>query len=120
MATTEIVETRGRPGLIENEYQDRIVEGVVLAFERVEDDPPELAQLRACAAGMAAGLRSMGFAIAELMQRDVLLPPQLLVAQSEFAGVSGALGALLMHDLVENHGHRSIVRALRGDLPEGA
>lgn len=114
------IERRGRPVLAINHYQDRIVEGVSLAFDRIASDPPELATLKACAAGLEAGLRSMGFAIAELIQRDVLLPTQLMVAQSEFAGVKGAVNALLLRDLVENNGHRSIVRALRGDLPEGA
>lgn len=101
-------------------FEERVVEGESIAYERIEADLPELAKLRACHEGIRNALRDIGSGLGLLITDGVQIPTELMVAQEEIAGVGATLRELLSGDLVENRDHRAIVVVLRGGGEEGA
>lgn len=127
METTRALRRMGRPRGSNGGYhspaavlEERVCEGVAIGWSRVEADRPELAVLRSAHAGVVEGLRDLDDGLAALITGDVEVPAQLLVAQSQLAGVRRALAELLRRDLEENREHRALIDALVGRLPDGA
>ena len=114
---------RGRPhGALSyaGALEERVMEGLAIAFARIEADVPEFQDLRACLAGAHDALLDVGAGIGEIMKAGGVIPVELMVAQSQLAGLKRSLQDLVTRDLAENRAHRAIVTALRGEGFEGA
>lgn len=96
--------------------EERAMEGAAIAYERTKADRPELELLRACHAGARRATFDIGVAHGVLIKAGVVVPVEMMTAQSEMAGVANALRQLLEGDLEENRDHRAIIRTLRGDF----
>lgn len=117
MACTERYRAGRRAGLLTvvRRQEERAMEGMSIAHERVVADVPELALLRAAHQGARLALVHFGAFFADRVRSGEELPLSLMLAQSEVAGVAQALGRLLHADVEENRDHRGIVTALRGE-----
>lgn len=100
--------------------EERAMEGMSIAYGRVEEDRPELTLLKAVQAAARQAVFDLGVAHGVLIKAGVEVPVELMTAQTEMAGVSNALRRLLERDLAENRDHRAIITALRGDEDGGA
>ena len=94
-----------------------------VASRRAMDDreatAEPLAVLTSAHAGVIEGLRDLDDGLAVLSMADVPVPIQLLVAQSQLAGVRRALAGLLSRDYEDNSSTRELIEALLGRLPDG-
>lgn len=93
--------------------EERAMEGMSIAYGRVEEDRPELTLLKAVQAAARQAVFDLGVAHGVLIKAGVEVPVELMTAQTEMAGVSNALLRLLERDLAENRDHRAIITALR-------
>ena len=84
-----------------------------------EDPRGSFALMRSAHMGLVEGLRDLDDGLAVLARADAGLPTQLLVAQSQFDGVRRALAELLAREYLDNPVTSEVIRALRGDLPDG-